>query len=86
MAAGSPVSQRNGVATSSRYGTVKQGVAVANLTSTATSGSFPTANGSITVANAASPTVAELQEFCIELEAKLEALLSSLRTAGVIAS
>lgn len=86
MAAGSPVSQRNGVATSSRYGTVKQGVAVANLTVTATSGSLPTANGSVTIANAASPTVAELLEYCVELETKLEAALASLRTSGAIAT
>lgn len=86
MAAGSPVSQRNGRATSSRYGTALQGAAVANLTVTATSGTLPTANGTVTIADASTPTVAELQEYCVELETKLEALLSSLRTAGVIAT
>ena len=86
MAAGSPVSQRNGRATSSRPGTVLQGSAVANLTVTATSGTLPTANGSVTIADATTPTVVELQEYCVELETKLEALLASLRTAGVIAS
>jgi hypothetical protein len=86
MAAGSPVSQRNGRATSARYGTVLQGVAVANLTSVATSGSLPTANGSVTIADATTPTVVELLEYCFELETKLEALLASLRTSGALAS
>ena len=86
MAAGSPVSQSNGRATASRYGTVKQATAVANLTVTATSGTLPTANGSVTIANAASPTVAELLEYCVELETKVEALLAALRTSGALAS
>ena len=60
--------------------------AIANITTTATSGSLPTANGSVTIANAASPTVAELLEYCVELEAKLEAALAALRTVGVIAT
>jgi hypothetical protein len=59
--------------------------AVADLTSTATSGSLPTPNGSITIANAATPTVVELLEYCVELEAKLEALLSRVRASGIIA-
>jgi len=58
--------------------------AVADLTVTATSGSLPTANGSVTIANAATPTVVELLEFCVELEAKVEALAARLRSAGVI--
>jgi hypothetical protein len=56
MAAGSPVSQRNGRATATRPGTVLRGVAVAD-------------------AAGANPTKAEF-----------DALLASLRTAGVIAS
>lgn len=56
MAAGSPVSQRNGRATSTRPGTNLQGVAVAD-------------------AAGANPTQAEYN-----------ALLASLRTAGVIAT
>ena len=63
-----------------------QPAAIANITTTATSGSLPTANGSVTIANAASPTVAELLEYCVELEAKLEAALAALRTVGVIAT
>lgn len=62
-----------------------QGAAVADLTSTATSGSLPTPNGSITIANAATPTVVELLEYCVELEAKLEALLARVRAHGLIA-
>ena len=86
MAAGSPVSMSNGRAGAARPGTVLQGAAVTSLTVTATSGTLPTANGSITIANAASPTVAELQEFCVELNARLNAALTALRNAGVIAS
>lgn len=56
MAAGSPVSQRNGRATTSRPGTNLKGVAVAN-------------------AAGANPTQAEFN-----------ALLASLRTAGIIAT
>lgn len=86
MAAGSPVSQSNGRATSTRPGTNLQGAAVANLAVTVTAGSLPVADGTLTIANAATPTVAELLEYCVELETKLYALRSSLRTAGVVAT
>ena len=59
---------------------------MANITTTATTGTLPTANGSVTIANAATPTVAELLEYCVELEAKLEDLLGKLRTVGIIAT
>ena len=65
---------------------VVQPAAVANITTTATAGSLPTANGAVTIANAATPTVAELLEYCVELEAKLEDLLGKLRTVGIIAT
>ena len=65
---------------------VVQQSAIANITTTASSGTLPTANGSITVANAASPTNAELLEFCVELESKLESALAVLRTFGLIAT
>ena len=65
---------------------VVQPTAVANITTTATTGTLPTANGSVTIANAATPTVAELLEYCVELEAKLEDLLGKLRTVGIIAT
>jgi hypothetical protein len=58
--------------------------AVADLTVTATTGSLPIADGSVTIANAATPTVVELLEFCVELEAKVEALAARLRSVGVI--
>jgi hypothetical protein len=63
-----------------------QPAAIANITTTATTGSLPTADGTVTIADAAAPTVTELLEYCVELEAKLEAALAALRTLGVIAS
>lgn len=60
--------------------------AIANITTTATTGTLPTANGSVTIADAAAPTVSELLEYSVELEAKLEAALAALRTLGVIAT
>lgn len=41
---------------------------------TATLGSLPTANGSVTIADAATPTVAELLELCMELKAQIDVL------------
>lgn len=58
--------------------------AVANLTTTATTGTLPTPDGTVTIANAASPTVTELLEYCVELEAKLETLMANMRTAGTL--
>ena len=55
------------------------GAAIPDLTVSATSGSLPTANGSLTIADAATPTVAELLEFCRELQAKQEAILARMR-------
>ena len=65
---------------------VVQPSAVADLTTTATAGTLPTPDGSVTIADAATPTVAELLEYCVELEAKLEAALGHLRTLGLIAT
>jgi hypothetical protein len=65
---------------------VVQPGAIANITSSATSGSLPTANGTVVIADAATPTVAELLEYCVELEAKVEAMLAALRAAGLIAT
>lgn len=36
-----------------------------------------TPNGAVTIANGGTPTVLELQEFCVELNAKLNALLTA---------
>jgi hypothetical protein len=44
------------------------------VTVTATAGSLPTPNGAVTIANAATPTVVELLELCMELKAKLDQL------------
>lgn len=82
MAAGSPVTMSNAAATATQRGTVLQAAPVAALTVTATTGSLPTANGAITIANAATPTVAELQEFCVELNARLNALRAAFQAAG----
>ena len=60
--------------------------AIANITTTATSGALPTADGSVTIADATTPTVTELLEYCVELEAKLESALAALRTLGLIAT
>jgi hypothetical protein len=65
---------------------VTQPAAVANITTTTTSGSLPSPDGSVTIADATTPTVAELLEYCVELEAKLEAVLTHLRTLGLIAT
>jgi hypothetical protein len=62
-----------------------QPAAVANLTVTASSGTLPTPDGSVTV-NATTPTVAQLLEYCVEIEDKLEDLLGKLRTIGLIAT
>ena len=65
---------------------VAQPAAVANITTTATAGALPTPDGAVTIANTATPTVTELLEYCVELEAKLEDLLGKLRTVGIIAT
>lgn len=41
-------------------------------------------NGTVTFANGSTPTVAELLEAVAELNAKLNAALAALRTAGII--
>lgn len=64
---------------------IAQPTAVANITTTATTGTLPTPDGVVTIANAATPTVVELLEYCVELEAKLEDTLLRLRNLGLIA-
>lgn len=56
-----------------------QVAALTAMTATATTGSLPTPNGSVTIANAATPTVVELLEFCMELKAKLDAAVTALK-------
>ena len=79
-----------GIAITNGSGTITLAIdsdaAITDITTTATTGTLPTADGSVTIADAASPTNAELLEYCVELEAKLEAALAALRTTGVIAT
>ena len=84
MAAGSPISRSHGRATATTPGSVLKAATVASVTATATTGSLPTANGSVTVADASTPTVTELLEYCTELNAKLAALIASLKSAGTL--
>ena len=65
---------------------VVQPSAIANITTAASSGTLPTPDGSVTISDAASPTNAELLEYCTELESKLESALAALRSVGIIAT
>lgn len=56
-----------------------QVAALTAMTVTATTGTLPTPGGSTTIANAATPTVAELLDFCVELKAKLDAVVAALK-------
>lgn len=63
-----------------------QAANIADLTITATTGTLPTPNGAVTIANAATPTVAELQEAVVELNAKVSAIIAALEGAGIAAA
>lgn len=63
-----------------------QSTHVADLSATATTGTLPTADGTMAIADAASPTNAELLEYCRELEAKVNALLAFASAHGLMAS
>lgn len=54
-------------------------VAATNVFVSKTTGTAPVANGGVTIADAASPTVNEVFEFCIEINAKLSALITALK-------
>ena len=56
-----------------------QVAALAANTVTATTGALPTPNSVTTIANAATPTVAELLEFCMENRAKIAAIIAALK-------
>lgn len=56
-----------------------QVAALAANTVTATTGTLPTPDGATTIANAATPTVAELLEFCMENRAKIAAIIAALQ-------
>jgi hypothetical protein len=59
--------------------------AIAAIVITPTTGSLPTPNGAVTIANTATPTVVELLELCVELNAKVDALRAAQTGAGVAA-
>ena len=63
-----------------------QSTHVGDLSATATTGTLPTADGTMTIADAASPTNAELLEYCRELEAKVNSLLAFASAHGLMAS
>jgi hypothetical protein len=54
------------------------------LSATATTGTLPTADGTMTIADAASPTNAELLEYCRELESKVNSLLAFASAHGLM--
>jgi hypothetical protein len=90
VVAGTATGTKIGTATTQRLGfwnatPVVQPTAITSLDVTASAGSLPTANGSVSV-NATTPTVNQLLEFCVELQAKQNAILSRLRTIGIIAT
>jgi hypothetical protein len=91
LALGTTTGTKIGTATTQKLGfynatPVVQPTAVADITTVATVGTLPTPDGSVTIADATTPTVTELLEYCVELEAKLEAALGHLRTLGLIAT
>lgn len=58
---------------------------VAPVTVTASAGTLPTANGSVSV-DADTPTVGSLLEFCVELKAAQDAILTKLNALGITAA
>jgi hypothetical protein len=63
-----------------------QSAHVADITTTASSGALPAANDTNTIADATAPTNAELLQYCVTLEAKVEALLAFASAHGLMAS
>lgn len=59
--------------------TKTQVAALTPATVTATTGTLPTPGGSTTIANAASPTVSELLDLCLENKAKIDAIIAALK-------
>ena len=45
-----------------------------------------TPNSAVTIANGTVPTVAELQELAVEINAKVSAIIDALQGAGIVAS
>jgi len=63
-----------------------QVAAISDITTTATTGTLPTANDTNTIADAATPTVDELLQYCVTLEAKVEALIDAMQAHGLMAT
>ena len=61
-----------------------QATAITDINTTATTGTLPTAADANSIANAASPTNAELLQYCVTLEAKVEALIDALQRHGLM--
>ena len=63
-----------------------QVAAITDITTTATTGALPTASDTNTIADAAAPTNAELLQYCVTLEAKVEALIDAMQAHGLMAT
>lgn len=63
-----------------------QVAAITDITTTATTGALPTASDTNTIADAAAPTVDELLQYCVTLEAKVEALIDAMQAHGLMAT
>jgi len=61
-----------------------QAAAITDIDTTATTGTLPTAADTNSIANAASPTNAELLQYCVTLESKVEALIDALQRHGLM--
>lgn len=61
-----------------------QATAITDINTTATTGTLPAASDTNTIANAASPTNAELLQYCVTLESKVEALIDALQRHGLM--
>jgi len=61
-----------------------QATAITDINTTATTGTLPTAADANSIANAASPTNTELLQYCVTLEAKVEALIDALQRHGLM--
>lgn len=45
-----------------------------------------TPNDAVTISNGSVPTVVELQELCVEINAKVNAIIDALQGAGIVAT
>lgn len=63
-----------------------QATAITDINTTATTGTLPSAADANSIANAASPTNAELLQYCVTLESKVEALIDALQRHGLMST